>query len=90
MPSFPAGVSQLALVDTLITDEGIELLLRLQNLSRLNLAGTRITDAGLIMLATLPHPGWVMRQTARRCSDDGPDRFKAMRPGVTVMIGSEP
>jgi hypothetical protein len=85
----PAGVSQLALVDTLITDEGIEQLLRLQNLSRVNLAGTRIADTGLEMLATLPHLEWVCVNRTE-VTAEGVDRFKAMRPGVTVIIGSEP
>jgi hypothetical protein len=45
--AIPADARGLALVDTPITDEAISSLLRLQNLSRVNLAGTRITDDGL-------------------------------------------
>ena len=85
----PAGVSQLALIDTLITDEGVEQLLRLENLSRVNLAGTRITDKGLEMLATLPHLEWVCVNRTE-VTAEGVDSFRAMRPDVTVMIGSEP
>ena len=85
----PAGVSQLALVDTLVTDEGMGQFLRLQNLTRVNLACTRITDTGLEVLATLPHLEWVCVNRTE-VTAEGADRFKAMRPGVTVMIGSEP
>jgi hypothetical protein len=85
----PAGVSQLALVDTLVTDEGVGHLLRLQNLSRVNLAGTRITDIGLEMLSTLAHLEWVCVNRTE-VTDAGVERFKAIRPNVTVVIGSEP
>jgi hypothetical protein len=89
LSAIPADVSQLALVDTSLTDEGIALLLRLKRLSRVNLAGTMITDDGFEQLKNLPNLVWICVNRTQ-VTADGVDRLKETRPDVTVMIGSEP
>jgi hypothetical protein len=87
--AIPAEVSQLALVDTLVTDEGIGQLLRLQGLERVNLSGTKTTDEGLLHLAKLPNLEWVCVNRTH-VTAGGVERLKASRPGVAVIIGTEP
>jgi hypothetical protein len=89
LAAIPVEVSHLALADTSVTDEGMEQLLRLQRLSRVNLAGTKITDDGLQELAKLPNLEWVCVNRTQ-VTAAGVDRLKGTRPDVTVMIGSEP
>jgi len=89
LAAIPVDVSQLALADTSVTDEGMAQLLRLQGLSRVNLAGTKITDDGLQELAKLPNLELVCVNRTQ-VTAAGVDRLKGARPDVTVMIGSEP
>ena len=85
----PDAVTGLALVNAPVTDAGIPHLLRLTGLKRLNIAGTQITDDGLVVLGGLQNLEWVcVNRTRVRAI--GVDRLKATRPGVEVMIGSEP
>lgn len=83
------NVTGLGLVDTPVTDAGVSQLLRLAGLKRLNLAGTKITDDGLIALSRLVHLEWVCVNRTQ-VTAEGIERLKAARPGVTVLIGSEP
>ena len=85
----PETVTRLALVNAPITDEGIQHLLRLTILNRLNIAGTQITDDGLVALGGLQNLEWVCVNRTR-VTTKGVDRLKATRPGLEVMIGSEP
>jgi hypothetical protein len=85
----PATVTALALVNTPATDAGIPHLLRLTNLKRLNIAGTQITDDGLVALGALHSLEWVC-VSRTRVTDTGVARLKADRPGLEVIIGSEP
>ena len=89
LAAIPADVSKLALTDALITDEGVEQLLQLRGLTRLNLAGTGITDKGLWELGRLPNLEWVCVNRTQ-VTPEGVDRLKGTRSGVTVMIGTEP
>ena len=89
LAAIPVDVSKLALVDTPVTDEGIEQLLRLQRLSRVNLAGTKITDDGLQELGKLSNLEWVCVNRTQ-VTAAGVDRLKGTRSNVTVMIGAEP
>jgi hypothetical protein len=85
----PDTVTKLALVNTPVTDAGISHLLRLTGLKRLNIAGTQITDAGLVALGGLQNLQWVCVNRTQ-VTTTGVDRLKGARPGVEVMIGSEP
>jgi hypothetical protein len=85
----PDTVTRLALVNAPITDAGIPHLLRLTGLKRLNIAGTQITDAGLAALECLHSLEWICVNRTR-VTNTGVDRLKGTRPGVEVMIGSEP
>ena len=89
LASIPTDVRQLALVDALVTDEGIRLLLRMEGLTRLNLAGTKIIDDGLWELAKLPKLEWICVNRTP-VTTQGVERMKKSRQNVTVMIGSEP
>lgn len=85
----PNNVTGLALVNAPVTDAGIPHLLKLVGLKRLNVAGTQITDDGLAALGNLHELEWVCVNRTRVTSQ-GVERLKAARPGVEVMIGSEP
>lgn len=85
----PDTVTQLALVDTPITDAAIPYLLRLTSLKRLNIAGTQITDDGLIALRGLQNLEWVCVNRTQ-VTTAGVYHLKQTLPNVTVMIGSEP
>lgn len=85
----PDSVTNLALVDAHVTDAGISHLLRLNGLKRLGVAGTQITDDGFVALGRLQNLEWICVNRTH-VTAAGVDRFKAIRPGVEVMIGSEP
>jgi hypothetical protein len=85
----PDTVTKLALVNAPVTDAGIQHLLRLKGLKRLNIAGTQITDAGLVALGELENLEWVC-VTRTRVTTTGVERLKGSRPGVEVVIGFEP
>jgi hypothetical protein len=85
----PDTVTKLALVNAPITDSCIPHLLRLTNLTRLNIAGTQITDNGLVALGGLQNLEWVCVNRTQ-VTTVGVSLLKVTRPGVTVMIGSEP
>lgn len=85
----PDTVTGLALVNAPVTDAGIPRLLRLTGLKRLNIAGTQITDDGLVALGDLLNLEWVCVNRTQ-VTATGVARLKATRPGVEVMIGSEP
>jgi len=85
----PNTVTRLALVNAPVTDAGIRHLLGLTGLTRLNIAGTQITDDGLVALGGLQNLEWVCVNRTR-VTATGVDRLKATRPGVEVIIGSEP
>lgn len=85
----PETVTQLVLVNAAVTDAGLPHLLRLTGLKRLNIAGTKITDDGLVALGVLPGLEWVCVNRTH-VTATGVDRLKQARPGVEVIIGSEP
>jgi len=85
----PNTVTGLALVNAPVTDAGIPHLLKLTGLRRLNIAGTQITDDGLVALSGLQELEWVCVHRSPMTSR-GVERLHATRPGVEVMIGSEP
>lgn len=89
LAAVPDTVTRLALVNAPVTDAGISCLLRLTGLKRLNVAGTQITDDGLLSLGGLQGLEWVCVNRTR-VTTTGVERLKAIRPGVEVMIGSEP
>jgi hypothetical protein len=89
LASIPADVSKLALTDTVITDDGIPQLLRLQDLSRLNLAGTKITDDGLQQLGASPKLEWVsVKRTG--VTPEGIDHLRRSRPDIIVDSDAAP
>ncbi len=88
LAAIPSDVMELALVDTLVSDEGIPSLLRLQNLQRVNLAGTRVTDEGLEELGKLPNLEWVCVNRTQ-VTAAGVERLKGIRSDVTVLIGRD-
>jgi hypothetical protein len=85
----PDAVTGLALVNAPVTDAGIPHLLRLAGLKRLNIAGTQITDEGLVALGGLQDLEWVCVNRTQVTSQ-GVARLNAIRPGMEVMIESEP
>ena len=85
----PETVTRLALVNAPVTDAGIQHLLRLTGLKRLNIAGTQITDDGLVALSGLQNLEWVC-VSRTGVTITGVDRLKAARPSVEVKMGAEP
>jgi hypothetical protein len=85
----PDTVTQLALVDTHVTDAAIPYLLRLTGLKRLNIAGTQITDEGLAALGELQNLEWVCVNRTQ-VTTAGVCHLEKILPSVTVLIGSEP
>lgn len=85
----PETVTRLALVNVPVTDAGIPHLLRLTGLKRLNIAGTQITDTGLVALGGLENLEWVCVDRTQ-VTKQGVCKLTAARPGVEVMIESEP
>ncbi len=89
LAAIPETVTGLVVMNAPVTDAGITHLLKLTGLKRLNVAGTGITDDGLVALGGLPNLEWVCVNRTQ-VTEQGVARLKAARPGVTVMIGSEP
>lgn len=85
----PETVTKLALADTPVTDACIIHLLRLSALMRLNIAGTQITDDGIVALGGLQNLEWVCVNRTQ-VTTAGVSRLKLARPGVIVIIQSEP
>jgi hypothetical protein len=85
----PETVTGLALVNAPVTDAGIQHLLKLTGLKRLNMAGTQITDDGLVALSGLHNLEWVCVNRTR-VTALGVDQLKAARPDVEVKVGCEP
>jgi hypothetical protein len=85
----PETVTGLALVNAPVTDAGIQRLLKLTGLKRLNIAGTQITDDGLVALSGLHNLEWVCVNRTR-VTALGVDQLKAARPDVEVKVGCEP
>jgi hypothetical protein len=85
----PETVTGLALVNAPVTDAGIQHLLKLTGLKRLNMAGTQITDDGLVALSGLHNLEWVCVNRTR-VTALGVDQLKAARPDVEVIVGCEP
>ena len=52
---FPAGLRELDLSDTAITDRGVEELSRIENLEFVNLKNTQVTDACFEVLKQFPN-----------------------------------
>jgi hypothetical protein len=89
LAAIPADARGIALVDTPVTDEGVVSLLRLRDLSRINLAGTKITDDALQQLSKLPNLEWVCVNRTQ-VTAAGVEQLKAGRPDITVLVGTEP
>jgi hypothetical protein len=85
----PDTVTKLSLADTLVTNAGVPHLLRLTGLRRLNLAGTQVTNDGLIALGGLPNLEWVCVNRTL-VTAEGVGLLQSARPGVSVLIDSEP
>jgi hypothetical protein len=85
----PADVSNLALFDAAINDDGVSQLLRLQNLSCLNLDGTKITENGLQLLSALPKLKWLSVKRTE-VPPEGIDRLKQRRPEIAIESDSVP
>lgn len=81
----PDDVVLLGLGDTLVTDAGLDGLLRLR-LTHLNLAGTVVTDAGIPTIASFP---LLERVSLERTgvTADGVARLQAARPSLSIHTG---
>jgi hypothetical protein len=84
----PPDVTKVALVDTLLTDEGIPSLVQLQGLLRVNVAGTKITDDGLQELGKLASLEWVCVNRTQ-VTAAGVERLRAIRPDIAVVVGAD-
>ena len=89
LAAIPNTVTQLALVNTSVTDFGIPYLLKITGLKRLNIAGTQITNSGLLALKALHDLEWVCVNRTQ-VTTEGVNQLKVVRPEVTVLLGSEP
>jgi hypothetical protein len=89
LTAIPEDVTQLALIDSPITDAGIPHLLKLSGLQRLNIAGTKITDEGLITLGSLSKLEWVCVNRTQATAE-GAQRLKAILSDVEIVIESDP
>jgi hypothetical protein len=84
LAAIPEQVTNLALTDVPITDDGIKHLFRLRQLSRLGLGGTNVTDVGLALLASLNSLEWINLERTK-VTNEGIGLLKAELPNIEVI-----
>jgi len=84
LAAIPECVTELTLADTPVSHEGVQQLLRLRHLLRVNLAGTGITDTGLAFLASLSSLEWINVERTE-VTQDGIRLLKQTLPNIEVV-----